>query len=90
MLEYVKIRLREETAWSSCTSRLNARMQGYPSINTKNPPTVDFENLHVNAYIDVRHLEATRLNTFEFPPFLSSRGEGKKTPICNNRKSSPA
>ena len=26
-------------------SRLNARMHGYLSINTKNPPTVDFGNL---------------------------------------------
>ena len=71
-------------------SRLNATPHRYLSINTKNPPTVDFGNIVVNAYIDVRHLDVTRLNTFEFPPFLSSRGEGKKTPICNNRKSSPA
>ena len=43
-------------------------MQGYLSINTKNPPTVDFGNLIVNAYIDVRHLDVTRLNTFKSPP----------------------
>ena len=49
------------------SSRLNARMHGYLSINTKNPPTVDFGNLHVNAYIDVRHLDVTRLNTFKSP-----------------------
>ena len=35
-------------AWGSlnkCISRLNATLQGYLSINTKNPPTVDFGNL---------------------------------------------
>ena len=52
---------RTKTPVLYSTSRLNATPQGYLSINTKNPPTVDFGNLHVNAYIDVRHLEATRL-----------------------------
>ena len=42
-------------------------MHGYLSINTKNPPTVDFGNIVVNAYIDVRHLDVTRLNTFKSP-----------------------
>ena len=52
---------------NSKISRLNARMHGYLSINTKNPPTVDFGNIVVNAYIDVRHLDVTRLNTFKSP-----------------------
>ena len=50
-----------------CLSPVNVPLQGYLSINTKNPPTVDFGNLIVNAYIDVRHLDVTRLNTFKSP-----------------------
>ena len=48
-------------------SPLNATPHRYLSINTKNPPTVDFGNIVVNAYIDVRHLDVTRLNTFKSP-----------------------